>query len=81
MDFAHPGLLTEEEEHFSLSVFVFVLNAGRCCISLQRRCIPRSFEVVGPVTRLVQAGVVDALELHRPVLRQRIEPPIDRHNH
>ena len=39
-----------------------------------RRDPPRSFEVVAPVTRLVQAVVIDALELRRPVLGQQIVP-------
>ena len=34
---------------------------------MQQRDAARSFEVVGPVTRLVQALRVDILELRRPV--------------
>ena len=40
-----------------------------------------SFEVVGPVTRLVQAGGVHSLVLRRPQLGEEIEPPANRHDH
>ena len=40
---------------------------------MQQRDAARSFEVVGPVTRLVQALRVDILELRRPVLGEQIE--------
>lgn len=45
------------------------------------RCPARSFEVVGPLTRLVQAGGVDALVLRRPMLWQQVEPPLVGHDH
>ena len=47
---------------------------------MQQRDAARSFEVVGPVTRLVQAGVIDVLELRRPVLGQQVELSLMRHS-
>jgi hypothetical protein len=40
-----------------------------------------AFEVFTPIARLAQASLVDALELRRPVLRQEIQLPIQRHDH
>src|SRR6516164_362045 len=41
---------------------------------------PLSFEVLGPVIRLVSAVLVDVLELGRPMLGQEVESPLDRHH-
>ena len=73
--------LAERQAILIEGVTRFVTRDGRCNGVTQAWCPARSFEVVGPVTRLVQALRVDILELRRPVLGEQIELPLIGHDH
>jgi hypothetical protein len=59
----------------------FAKAQGRNWFLVSARCPARSFEVVGPIARLVQAGLIDAFELRRPVIGQEVELALIGHDH